>query len=75
MITFTLKSRDQNVETFSFTNKDTSKSKEGTIDRVSGEMTLDEGSLEWPAEDARLKSVMRKNDKMEVGQASGMAFY
>lgn len=49
MFTFTLVSRDGDIEVFEFTNVDLERTKRGTINRATGEVTLEELDLYAPA--------------------------
>lgn len=67
MFTFTLVSRDGDIEVFEFTNVDLERTKRGTINRATGEVTLEEL-------DFKLRAVMHQNDNMNVGDTRYKAY-
>lgn len=74
MFTFTLVSRDGDIEVFEFTNVDLERNKRGTINRATGEVTLEELDLYAPAQDFKLRAVMHQNDNMNVGDTRYKAY-
>lgn len=75
MFTFTLVSRDGDIEVFEFTNVDLERTKRGTINRATGEITLEELNLYMPAQDYKLRAAMSQNEGMIVGEERFKAYY